>query len=116
MPKGIYQIPYASNEPVREFAPGSEEVEGLIAQYKTMYNQAPIDVPMYIGGKEVRTDDKRPMSPPHDHKKVLGHYNYGNKTHVTQAMDAALASKADWANLTWKQRAAIFLNASDLLD
>jgi 1-pyrroline-5-carboxylate dehydrogenase len=80
-----------------------------------MYNQAPIDVPMYIGGKEVRTDDKRPMSPPHDHQKVLGHYNYGNKTHVNQAIDAALAAKEDWANLPWEQRAAIFLKAADLL-
>ncbi len=115
MPKAVYQIPYPSNEHVNSYAPGSPEVTSLIGQYKTMYNQAPIDVPMYIGGKEVRTNDKRPMSPPHDHSKVLGHYNFGTKEHVTQAIDAALAAKADWANLPWEHRAAIFLKAADLL-
>ncbi len=115
MPKAVYQIPYPSNEPVQSYAPGSEEVASLIGQYKAMYNQAPIDVPMYIGGKEIRTDDKRPMSPPHDHQKVLGHYNFGTKAHVTEAIDAALAAKEEWANLPWEQRAAIFLKAADLL-
>ncbi|MFT7155988.1 MAG: 1-pyrroline-5-carboxylate dehydrogenase, partial [Parvicella sp.] len=115
MPKAIYQVPYPTNEPVTAYEPGSDSVNSLIGKYKEMYNQAPIDVPMYIGKELVRTDDKHPMSPPHDHKKVLGHYNKGTKTHVEQAIKAAAAAKEDWANLPWEHRAAIFLKAADLL-
>jgi 1-pyrroline-5-carboxylate dehydrogenase len=80
-----------------------------------MYNQSEIDVPMYIGGKEVRTSSKKPLTAPHDHQKVLGHYNVGEAVHVQQAIDAALAAKEAWANLPWEDRAAIFLKAADLL-
>jgi len=115
MSNALYKVPTAVNEPVRNYAPGSAEREELISKYKEMYNQDPIDVPMYIGGKEVRTNNKKAMSPPHDHKKVLGHFNYGDKTHVQQAIDSALEAKEDWANLPWEHRAAIFLKAADLL-
>ncbi len=115
MPNSIAKVPVPVNEPVNSYAPGTPQRESLLAQYKKMYDQAPIDVPMYIGGEEVRTSDKRPMSPPHDHQKVLGHFNYGTAEHVHQAIDAALAAKNDWANLDWEHRAAIFLRAADLL-
>jgi 1-pyrroline-5-carboxylate dehydrogenase len=115
MPKGIYQIPYPDNEPVQSYAPGSVELASLIATYDKMYKQSPIDVPMYIGGAEVRTNDKRPMSPPHEHAKVIGHFNMGSAEHVHQAIDAALAAKNDWANLPWEHRASIFLKAAELL-
>ncbi len=80
MPKAIYNIPFPINEPINSYAPNTPEKESLIAKYNEMYNQKPIDVPMYIGGKEIRTEDKREMSPPHDHKHVLGHFNFGNST------------------------------------
>ena len=115
MSNALYKVPTAVNEPVKNYAPGSAEREELISKYKEMYNQAPIDVPMYIGGEEVRTNNKKTMSPPHDHKKVLGHFNYGDKTHVQQAIDAALKAKEEWANLPWEHRASIFLKAADLL-
>lgn len=115
MPKAIYNVPFPVNEPVNAYAPNTPETESLIAKYNEMYNQAPIDVPMYIGGKEVRTEDKKTMNPPHDHKHVLGHFNYGTAQHVNEAIDAALAAKEDWANLPWEHRAAIFLKAADLL-
>lgn len=115
MPKAIYNVPFPVNEPVNAYAPNTPEKESLIAKYNEMFNQSPIDVPMYIGGKEIRTDDKRPMSPPHDHQHVLGHFNYGNAQHVNDAIDAALTAKEDWANLPWEHRAAIFLKAADLL-
>lgn len=115
MPKGIYQIPYPDNEPVGSFAPGSSELATLMATYDEMYNQAPIDMPMYIGGEEVRTNDKRPMSPPHEHAKVLGHFNYGDASHVTAAIDAAMAAKDKWAALPWEHRASIFMKAAELL-
>src|SRR3546814_20331834 len=70
---------------------------------------------MVIGGKEVRTDRKVSIHPPHQHKHTLGHYSEGDKTHVQAAIDAALAAKEDWENLPWEQRAAIFLKAADLI-
>ncbi|MDG2152520.1 MAG: aldehyde dehydrogenase family protein, partial [Crocinitomicaceae bacterium] len=115
MSNAFYKVPVAVNEPVKSYAPNSPEKSSLIHKYKEMYNQTEIDVPMYIGGEEIRTTDKRPMSPPHDHKKVLGHFNYGDASHVELAIEKALEAKSAWANLPWEQRAAIFLKAADLL-
>lgn len=115
MSNALNKVPAAVNEPVRAYAPGTSEHTNLIDTYKKMYNQEPIDVPMYIGGKEVRTNTKMPMTPPHEHAKVLGHFNYGDASHVNDAIDAAMAAKKDWANLPWEHRAAIFLRAADLL-
>jgi 1-pyrroline-5-carboxylate dehydrogenase len=70
---------------------------------------------MYIGAEEVRTGNKKPLSPPHDHKHILGHFHEGDKSHVTQAIDAAMAAKELWADLSWENRASIFLKAADLL-
>ena len=116
MSNGVYTAPYPATEPVKGYAPGSEEKESLLTKYKEMYNQEPIDVPMYIGSEEVRTNDKRKMSPPHDHAHNLGSFNFGTKEHVTKAIDAALAAKSDWANMPWEHRASIFLKAADLLE
>lgn len=115
MSKGVFQIPYPDNEPINSYEPGSAERESLIAKYNEMYNQAPIDVPMYIGGEEVRTNNKKPMSPPHDHQHILGHFNYGDKSHAQAAIDAALAAKPAWEAMAWEQRASIFLKAADLV-
>jgi len=115
MPNAIYKVPVPVNEPVKAYAPNSPERANLLAKYKEMYNQNQIDVPMYIGDKEVRTNDKRKMSPPHDHKHVLGFYNHGEAKHVTDAINAALAARQAWADLPWEHRAAIFLKAADLL-
>ena len=115
MANAFFNVPVAKNEPVRTYAPGTSEHTNLINKYKEMYNQAPIDVPMYINGEQVRTTDKKPMTPPHDHQKILGHFNYGTASHVEDAINAALAAREDWANLPWNERAAIFLRAADLL-
>jgi len=115
MPEAIYRVPQPANEPVTPFSPGSAAAISLKNTYDQLYNQAPIDIPMYIGANEVRTTDKRSISPPHDHQHILGHFNYGNATHVNAAIDAALAARQAWANLPWEQRAAVFLKAADLL-
>lgn len=115
MSNAIFHVPVARNEPVKAYAPGTKERDELIAEYHKMYKQAPIEVPLYIGGKAVMTSEKKPMSPPHEHAKVLGHFHYGNASHVSQAIDAALAAREQWANLPWEQRASIFLKAADLL-
>ncbi len=114
MSKGFYNVPFYDNEPVLSYTPGSAEKEELIATYNKLYKQT-IEVPMYINGKEVTTDNKKPLSPPHDHKHVVGHYNLGTKEHVKQAIDSALEAREKWANLPWEQRISIFLKAADLL-
>ena len=114
MSKGIYKIPFPQNEPVLSYAPGSPERAELQATLKAMQSQV-MDIPMYIGGQEVRTEDKKPLSPPHNHQHVIGHYSQGTAKHVQQAIDAALEAKDAWAALPWEHRAAIFLKAADLL-
>jgi 1-pyrroline-5-carboxylate dehydrogenase len=114
MPKGIFTVPIPINEPVRAYAPGSAERESLLKQYDAMYNST-IDVPMYIGNKQVTTNNKKSITPPHDHQHVIGSFSYGDQSHVQDAVDAALAAKEDWEKLGWEHRASIFLKAAELL-
>ena len=99
MSKGFYNIPIAVNEPVREYIPGSIEREELLSEYKKMYNKK-IDIPMYIGDKKVFTNDKRNLSPPHEHKHIIGTSNYGNKKDVDIAIKAAMKARKKWVNMT----------------
>ena len=115
MAHGTFQVPFPVNEPVLSYAPGSPEREELQEMYNHMYNQDPIDVPMYIGGEHVRTSDKRPMTPPQEHGKVLGHFNYGDASHVEAAINAALSARKQWAAFSFVERATIFLKAADLI-
>ncbi|MFT5735948.1 MAG: 1-pyrroline-5-carboxylate dehydrogenase [Maribacter sp.] len=114
MGKGFFQVPTAFNEPIKSFVPGSPEREDVLKQYKAYYNST-VDVPMYIGTEEVRTGNTKPMSPPHDHKHIVGTYHVADKKHVSQAIANCLDSRDAWANLTWEQRAAIFMKAAELL-
>ncbi|TDS11533.1 delta-1-pyrroline-5-carboxylate dehydrogenase [Maribacter caenipelagi] len=114
MGKGFFQVPTAFNEPIKSYAPGSPEREAVLEQYKAYFNDK-VDVPMYIGSEEVRTGNTKPMSPPHDHKHIVGTYHTANKENVQSAIDNCLSSRDAWANLTWEQRAAIFLKAAELI-
>jgi 1-pyrroline-5-carboxylate dehydrogenase len=115
MSNAFFNVPKAVNEPVKSYAKGSAERAALLKEYERMYHQDPIDVPMYIGSKEIRTEDKKRMAPPHEHAKTIGHFNYGDSSHVHAAIDAALDARKAWANLPWHDRAAVFLRAADLL-
>ena len=114
MSNGFYNVPKAVNEPVKGYAPGSPERTELLAEYKRMYNTT-VDVPMYIGDKQVFTDDKRTLTPPHEHGHVIGTSNYGGEQEVRDAIDAAMSAREKWANMSWEHRASIFLKAADLL-
>jgi len=114
MSNAIYKVPVAVNEPILNYAPGSKERDELKKAIAEMRSKV-ADVPMYIGGKEVRTDKKAKLSPPHDHQHVLGNYSVGDASHVTMAIDAAMKAKHDWATMEWEQRLAIFLKAAELL-
>ena len=111
---GYFSYPMPINEPVLSYAPGSPErkrLKEVLAELK----KEQIDVPMYIGSKEVRTNKKGTLHPPHEIAHTLGTYSEGNEKHVQQAIDAALAAKETWANMDWESRANIFLKAADLM-
>lgn len=114
MSNGFFKVPYPKNEPVLTYAPGTPE---RLALKKALdeYRGKQLDIPMYIGGEEVRTDKKVKLSPPHDHQHTLGYFHAGDKGHVEQAITAALNAKELWSNLSWEYRASIFLKAADLL-
>ncbi|MEM7367670.1 MAG: L-glutamate gamma-semialdehyde dehydrogenase [Bacteroidota bacterium] len=114
MQKGFFQVPTPKNEPVLSYAPGSQERAQVQAALAELSSQQ-LDIPMFIGGQEVFTDDKHPLSPPHNHGHVIGHYSRGDATHVQQAVDAAMAAKTAWENTSWEHRASVFLKAADLL-
>ena len=114
MSNAFFQVPIAKNEPVKSYAPASPEREELLATYQSMMAQT-VDVPMIIGGEEVRTEKKVDIRPPHRFKHLLGTYNQGDASHVQRAIDAALAARVKWSQMSWESRAAIFLKAADLL-
>ncbi len=107
-----YSIPV--NEPVLNYAPGSKEKLALKKVLKELKNEK-ADIPMYIGSEEVRTNNKKELRPPHEHKHLLGYYHEGDASHVKKAIVAALKAKEKWAALSWENRANIFLKAADLL-
>ena len=114
MSKAISQVPFAINEPVRTYEPGSDEVKSLIATYKKMWKEKSA-IPMIINGKEVKSEEKVNISSPQDHQHDLGYYYKGTMANVDEAINTALAAKEKWNNLGWEQRAAIFLKAADLI-
>jgi len=114
MSKGFFTVPVPANEPVYTYAVGTKERKLLKAAIDEARSKQ-IDIPMYIGGKEITTSKKVTLAPPHDHQHILGQYNQGEKSHVTDAINAALAAKKDWENLAWEDRAAIFLKAAELI-
>jgi 1-pyrroline-5-carboxylate dehydrogenase len=114
MPKGIYNVPTPVNEPIKSYAPGSTERKELQAMLKELRAKQ-LDIPMYIGGAEVKSGNKVRLAPPHDHKHTLGYFHKSDKKHVKQAIAAALGAKKKWADLAWEHRASIFLKAADLI-
>lgn len=114
MSKGVYKLPNITNEPIKSYAPGSPERAALKAKIKEL-RETQVDLPMIIGGKEVRTGKLTGIRPPHDHQHLLGHYHQGDASHVQLAIDAALKAKPGWEKMSWESRAAIFLKAAELI-
>ncbi len=110
---GFFHIPKAKNEPVYDYAPGSNQRENLQAALNKWRSEV-VNIPMYIGGKEIRTGIVQQIFPPHDLKHKIGEFHIGNADHAKQAIEAALAAKSSWEELPWEQRAAIFLKAAEL--
>jgi 1-pyrroline-5-carboxylate dehydrogenase len=111
---GDFYYPLPINEPVKNYAPGSEEREHLKETLKELKSKK-IDVPMYIGGEEIRTGNRVELRPPHEKSHLLGHFHFGDAGHIKKAINAALRAKEKWVNMSWENRANIFLKAADLL-
>jgi 1-pyrroline-5-carboxylate dehydrogenase len=111
---GFFKVPYPKNEPVLSYGSGTKERQ-LLKKALDEARSITMDIPMYIGGEEVRTGNTKPLNPPHNHQHVLGHFHRGDKSHIEQAITAALNAKELWAGLSWENRASIFLKAAELL-
>jgi len=114
MPNSIARIPQPVNEPVRSYAPGSPDRAAIKARLETMLGEQP-EMPLIIGGEEVRTGKLGQAICPHDHAHVLGSYHQAGSVEVEQAIEAGRAAWKEWSEMDWESRAAIFLRAADLL-
>jgi len=114
MPNGIVPIPKPDNEPILNFAPGSPEKAGLKAKLSEMLSEE-IEIPLIIGGREVRTGDTAPCVCPHDHQHVLGVYHKAGAAEVQMAVEAAAEAWKAWSETPWEHRAAVMLKAAELL-
>lgn len=114
MSLGYFDYPKPANEPVLSYAPGSAEREALqkaLADAK----KKKIEIPLYIGGRAIKTGNKVDIRPPHELSHSLGFFHRGDEKHVKQAIDAALKAKSSWEAMPWEDRAHIFLRAADLI-
>jgi 1-pyrroline-5-carboxylate dehydrogenase len=111
---GNRRVPPPVNEPVKQYAPGSAERVSLKERLVSMAGER-VDIPLIIGGKEIRTGDLSQSVMPHDHRHVLGDWHRAAPENVDQAIDAALKAAKDWASWSWEDRAAVFLKAAELL-
>ncbi|MEO0874533.1 MAG: aldehyde dehydrogenase family protein, partial [Bacteroidota bacterium] len=114
MANAFYQVPTPKNEPVLAYRAGSperQELKAALAAYKAEAQ----DVPMYINGQWVTTDNLVAIRPPHEIKHTLAHFHKGGSEHVHAAIDASLAAQPAWERMSWQDRAAIFLKAADLI-
>jgi len=114
MSLGYFSYPMPVNEAVLSYAPGSTERELLKLVLEKLKNDE-ADIPMYIGSKEVRTNKKERIHPPHDLKHTLGYHSVGDEKHINLAIEAALNAREAWAEMSWESRANIFLKAADLI-
>lgn len=111
---GLSQVPLPENEPVKSYAPGSNERRALQQRLAELASQ-PLRIPLVIGGEEVCTSHLGPITMPHDYRHILAEAHLGGTQETLQAISTAQRAKAAWSELPWEARASIFLRAADLL-
>ena len=114
MSTGFFKLPKAKNEEVKSYGPNSVERKEVLKTYKEMINSF-TEVPLYINGNDVKTDEKKSISPPHDHTKIVGEYYLAKPSNIDFAIDSALKAKKRWESMSWENRSAIFLKAAELI-
>lgn len=108
------RTPDPVNEPVRSYGPGTPERSALRKELKRMREES-IDIPAFIGGKEIRSGNLINVVAPHEHARVLGRAHQCAGTDIQHAISSAVDARADWMNMDWSDRAAVFLKAAELL-
>ncbi len=111
---GNRRVPAPVNEPIKSYAPGSPERAALKERLASMSKER-IDIPLIIGGQEIRTGDLSQAVMPHNHRHVLADWHRASASHVDQAVTASIEAAKDWAHWSWEDRAAVFLKAAELL-
>ena len=114
MTHGVFRVPVPTNEPVRSYAPGTPERTSLQGRLESMSKETP-EIPLIIGGEEVRTGNVVDVVSPHNHRHVIAKAHMGGPEEARRAIDAAESARHDWAELPWEERAAVLLRAADLL-
>jgi 1-pyrroline-5-carboxylate dehydrogenase len=114
MPNALFEIPIPPNEPVKSYLPGSAERMSLKAKLEEMQNRQ-IEIPLIIGGEEIKTGKIGKCVLPHDHKTVIATFQQAGEKEVKMAIDVALSARKAWASLDWEERLSIFMKAAALL-
>jgi 1-pyrroline-5-carboxylate dehydrogenase len=114
MPNAVVNVPEPRNEPVRDYAPGSPDRQSLKSKLDELLKEE-LEIPLVIGGREVRTGNTAPCVCPHDHGHRLGVFHQAGEKEVAQAIEAAKDAWVEWSEMDWQDRAAIFLKAAELL-
>src|SRR5210317_816862 len=114
MPNSIVMVPAPDNDSIQSYAPGTPERTALDKKIKELKTQV-IDIPLIIGGKEIRTDKIAQCVIPHDHKHILANYHLAGEQEVQMAIDAAMEAWKTWSTMPWESRVAIFKKMAALL-
>src|SRR5436305_7419464 len=109
----VFLVPRPANEPVRSYAPNDPARASIKARLKSMASER-VEIPCFIGGKEIRTGNKRQVVMPHSHREVLADFHLAGPEQLKQAVQAAQRAKPEWERLPWDERVAVFLKAADL--
>src|SRR6056297_3139385 len=104
---GIFLFEQPENEPVKEYRPGSPERAELKEKLKEMQSKE-IEIPLIIGGKEIKTGNTGEVVMPHDHGHVLARYHKAGEKEIKMAIDASMEARKEWAEFSWPERVAIF--------
>ncbi|KAF3012621.1 1-pyrroline-5-carboxylate dehydrogenase [Neopestalotiopsis sp. 37M] len=110
-----FKVPKVLNEPNHHYAKGSEQRKGLYAAVDTLQQKLPLEVPLVVGGKEIKTSQTSQQFNPSNHSQAVATYSLATPEHVNQAIESALAAREAWAALPFADRAAVFLKAADLI-
>lgn len=114
MTNAFFKVPTPVNEPILNYAPGSAERDALQKTYADMTAET-LEIPLIIGGREIKTGNLADCVMPHDHQKVIARYHQADASHVAQAIEAAAEAWKTWSEMPWQERSAVFLKAAELL-